>query len=113
MMNYPGDGLWTDETDNLFNMNDSVICANGRSWAENENYYPFLIAKEIDQEGWDNENNNEPPGIGEAKRPFVWVRSACAGAQRYASYWSGDIYSDCRDMKATVRVMQVSGLAGL
>jgi alpha-D-xyloside xylohydrolase len=93
-------------------MNDSVICANGRSWAENENYYPFLIAKAIVQEGWDNENNNEPPGIGEAKRPYVWVRSMCAGAQRYATYWSGDIFSDCKSMEATIRTMQISGLAG-
>jgi alpha-D-xyloside xylohydrolase len=111
-LNYPGDALWIDETDDLYKIPDSTICADGRSWAENENYYPFLIAKAVVQEGWDNENNNKPDGIGEAKRPFVWVRSMSAGAQRYAGYWSGDIHSNIADMKYTVRAMQVSGLGG-
>ena len=56
-LGYPGDALWIDETDDLWELNDSIICANGRSWAENENYYPFLISKAIVQEGWDNKNN--------------------------------------------------------
>ncbi|MFH4963364.1 TIM-barrel domain-containing protein [Gaetbulibacter sp. M235] len=111
-LNYPGDALWIDETDDLYELNDSVICANGRSWAENENYYPFLIAKGIVGEGWDNENNNIPEGIGESKRPFVWVRSTAAGAQRYASYWSGDIPSTCEFMKYSIRAMLNSGLGG-
>lgn len=111
-LNYPGDALWIDETDDLYQLNDSIICANGRSWAENENYYPFLIAKAFVDEGWDNSNNNLPEGIGEAKRPFVWVRSTCAGAQRFASYWSGDIHSDYEAMKYTIRAMQASGLGG-
>ena len=111
-LRYPGDGLWIDETDDLYRISDSVICANGRSWAENENYYPFLIAKAIVGEGWDNENHNGPPGIGEKKRPYVWIRSACAGGQRYATYWTGDILCNCNWMRATIRAMQVSGLAG-
>lgn len=111
-LKYPGDGLWIDETDDLHQLNDSLICANGRPWAENENYYPFLIAKAIIQEGWDNENNNLPPGIGEAKRPFLWMRSMMAGAQRYATHWTGDIYCTCQWMKNTIRGMQASGLSG-
>jgi alpha-D-xyloside xylohydrolase len=111
-LDYPGDGLWIDETDELGGMDDSVICANGRSWAENENYYPYLVAKAIVQEGWDNENQNQPPGIGEAKRPFVWIRGGTAGAQRYASHWTGDIKCDYEWMKKNIRAMQTSGLAG-
>lgn len=111
-LGYPGDALWIDETDELMPLNDSVICANGRAWAENENYYPFLIAKAIVQEGWDNENQNEPPGLSPAKRPMVWMRSATAGAQRYATYWTGDIPCSCDWMRSTVRAMQVAGLSG-
>ncbi|MUP44836.1 DUF4968 domain-containing protein [Gramella sp. BOM4] len=111
-LDYPGDALWIDETDELWKMKDTIILANGRSWAENENYYPFLIAKAIVQEGWDNENNNLPPGIGEAKRPFVWARSGMAGGQRYMTHWTGDIKCDYRWMKAQVRAMQASGLSG-
>lgn len=112
MLDFPGDALWIDETDQLGGLNDSIICGNGRSWAENENYYPFLIAKAIVQEGWDNENNNEPLGIGEKKRPFVWVRNMTAGAQRYATHWTGDIPCDYNWMKATIRSLQASGLSG-
>ncbi len=111
-LKYPGDGLWIDETDDLWELNDSIICANGRSWAENENYYPFLISKAIVQEGWDNKNNTTTPGIGESKRPYVWVRSMSAGAQRYATHWIGDIKSDWDWMKSTIRSLQTSGLAG-
>ncbi|WP_411767856.1 TIM-barrel domain-containing protein [Winogradskyella sp. A3E31] len=110
-LNYGGDALWIDETDEMYTLPDTVICANGRSWAENKNYYPFLIAKAIVQEGWDS-TDPKHPGIGEAKRPFVWVRSMTAGAQRYASHWNGDIYSDCEWMKTSIRAMQASGLSG-
>ncbi len=111
-LNYPGDALWIDETDDLWELNDSIICANGRSWAENENYYPFLIAKGIVQEGWDNKNDTAIPGIGESKRPYVWVRSMSAGAQRYATHWIGDIKCDWDWMKSAIRSLQTSGLAG-
>ncbi len=111
-LNYPGDALWIDETDEMWPMNDTIILANGRSWAENENYYPFLIGKAIVQEGWDNENKNLPPGIGEDKRPFVWARSAMAGGQRLMTHWTGDIKCDYKWMKAQVRAMQASGLSG-
>ncbi|WP_299214784.1 TIM-barrel domain-containing protein [uncultured Aquimarina sp.] len=111
-LEYPGDALWIDETDDLWQLNDSIICANGRSWAENENYYPFLISKAIVQEGWDNKNNTSIPGIGESKRPYVWVRSMSAGAQRYATHWIGDIKCDWDWMKSTIRSLQTSGLSG-
>ena len=45
---------------------------------EMKNYWFFLIAKALVQEGWDKK-------IGPAKRPFVWVRGMTAGAQRYAT----------------------------
>ncbi|MCM8569890.1 glycoside hydrolase family 31 protein [Gramella jeungdoensis] len=111
-LNYPGDALWIDETDEMWPMSDTIILANGRSWAENENYYPFLIGKAIVQEGWDNKNENLPPGIGEDKRPFVWARSAMAGGQRLTTHWTGDIKCDYEWMKAQVRAMQASGLSG-
>lgn len=111
-LGFPGDALWIDEVDDLQNINESILCANGRSWAENENYYPFLIAKAIVQEGWDNENKNQPPGIGQAKRPYVWMRAMCAGAQRYATYWTGDLKCDYEWMEKTIRGMQVAGLCG-
>ncbi|MBQ4818514.1 TIM-barrel domain-containing protein [Aquimarina sp. MMG016] len=111
-LGYPGDALWIDETDDLWELNDSIICANGRSWAENENYYPYFISKAIVQEGWDNKNNTTTPGIGESKRPYVWVRSMSAGAQRYATHWIGDIKCDWDWMKSTIRSLQTSGLAG-
>ncbi|HQV31975.1 MAG TPA: glycoside hydrolase family 31 protein, partial [Calditrichia bacterium] len=111
-LGYPGDALWIDETDEMWPLPDSTVCADGRSWAENENYYPFLIAKAIVAEGWDNSNNNTPPGIGESKRPYVWMRSMVAGAQRYATYWTGDTPANCDFMRYAVRAMQVAGLGG-
>jgi alpha-glucosidase (family GH31 glycosyl hydrolase) len=106
-LKYPGDALWIDETDNLHEMHDTIICANGRSWAENANYYPFLIAKAIVQEGWDSSK-----GIGIDKRPYVWIRSATAGGQRYATHWTGDLKCEYDWMKTTIRAMQASGLSG-
>ncbi|HMJ48151.1 MAG TPA: TIM-barrel domain-containing protein, partial [Ferruginibacter sp.] len=44
-LHYPGDAIWMDETDELQCIPDTVITANKRSWAENRNYYPFLVAK--------------------------------------------------------------------
>lgn len=112
-LKYPGDALWIDETDEMNTLPDSIICANGRSWAENRNYYHFLIAKAIVQEGWENDSNSSVPGIGEMKRPFVWMRGMTAGAQRYATYWTGDIKCEYEWMKKNIRAMQTAGLAGL
>ena len=110
-LKYPGDGLWMDEIDELLNIDDTVKLADGRSWAEDKNYYPFLVAKAVVQEGWDNENKNQPPGIGESKRPYMWGRGSTAGAQRYAIHWTGDIMPDYDWMKKTIRGMQASGLS--
>ena len=91
-LHYPGDAIWIDETDEMYTLPDSLICANGRSWGENRNYYHFLIAKAVVQEGWDHKSTDSVPGIGEAKRPFVWMRGMTAGGQRYAAYWTGDTH---------------------
>jgi alpha-glucosidase (family GH31 glycosyl hydrolase) len=57
------------------------------------------------QSGWDKSEL-------ENKRPYVWVRGMTAGAQRYASLWTGDIYPNHADMQAQIRSMQLAGLAG-
>jgi len=79
--------------------------ANGRSFHEMRNYWFFLIAKALVQEGWNRD-------IGAAKRPYIWVRGMTAGAQRYATLWSGDIKPNYRDMRAQIRGMQLAGLSG-
>ncbi|MCD0490325.1 glycoside hydrolase family 31 protein [Pedobacter sp. MC2016-14] len=111
-LQYPGDAIWMDEIDEMTNIPDTSICADGRSWAENRNYYPFLVAKAVVQEGWDNENKNIPAGIGEAERPFAWCRGMLAGGQRYATHWSGDLKCSYSWMQQTIRGMQTSGLSG-
>ncbi len=104
-LEYPGDGLWIDEFDEMGNAPKDMILANGRSSAEMRNYWFFLIAKALVQEGWDQH-------IGEDKRPYVWVRGMTAGAQRYATLWSGDIIPNHADMKRQIRGMQLAGLSG-
>jgi alpha-glucosidase (family GH31 glycosyl hydrolase) len=102
---YPGDALWIDEFDELGAAPLSMTLGNGRTWQEMKNYWFFLIAKALVQEGWDKNFNG-------TKRPFVWVRGMTAGAQRYATLWSGDIKPTYTDMKAQVRGMQLAGLSG-
>jgi len=104
-LGYPGDALWIDEFDEMGKAPSSMILGNGRSWLELRNYWFFLVAKSLVQEGWD-------VSIGTAKRPFVWVRGMTAGAQRYATLWSGDIQPSYADMQAQVRSMQLAGLGG-
>lgn len=111
-LGYPGDALWIDETDELYPLPDTIICENGRSWAENSNYYQFLAAKAIVGEGWDNSNDNNPPGIGDTKRPYVWMRGGTAGGQRFATHWTGDIKCEYTWMRANIRGMLASGLSG-
>jgi alpha-glucosidase (family GH31 glycosyl hydrolase) len=74
ILGYPGDALWIGEFDELGPAPPSVRLGNGRSWAEMRNYWFFLIAEALVQEGWDKE-------VGPAKRPFIWVRGMTAGAQ--------------------------------
>lgn len=111
-LQYPGDGIWMDETDELYTFPDSVICANGRAWGENKNLYQYYVGLAVAGEGWDNINNNQPPGLIHQQRPYIWVRGGSAGGQRYATHWTGDLECDYTWMKNTVRAMQVSGLCG-
>lgn len=103
-LGYPGDALWIDEFDELGKAPPGMMLGNGRTWGEMKNYWFFLIAKSLVQEGWD---AHLAP-----RRPFVWVRGMTAGAQRYATLWSGDIRPTYADMREEVRGMQLAGLSG-
>ncbi|HTY57345.1 MAG TPA: TIM-barrel domain-containing protein, partial [Bacteroidota bacterium] len=102
---YPGDALWIDEFDELGPAPDTMVLGNGRTWREMKNYWFFLIAQALVAEGWDRT-------LAPAKRPFVWVRGMTAGAQRYATLWSGDIRPTWDEMREAVRGMQLAGLSG-
>ncbi len=104
-LGYPGDALWIDEFDQYGPAPVDMTLGNGSRWAEMRNYWFFLIAKALVQDGWDRD-------IGPAKRPFVWVRGMTAGAQRYATLWSGDIKPNYDEMKKQIRGMQLAGLSG-
>lgn len=101
---YPGDALWIDEFDEQGHAPKHMMLSNSRSSGEMRNYWFFLIAKALVKEGWDKSSLN--------KRPFVWVRGMTAGAQRYATLWSGDIYPNYKDMEGQIRGMQLAGLSG-
>lgn len=104
-LGYPGDALWIDEFDEMGKAPSTMKFENGTTWNEMRNYWFFLIAKSLVQEGWDKSFNG-------TKRSFVWVRGMTAGAQRYATLWSGDIKPTYDDMKTQVRAMQLAGLSG-
>ncbi|MFA6542190.1 MAG: TIM-barrel domain-containing protein [Bacteroidota bacterium] len=104
-LGYPGDALWIDEFDEMGNAPLSMVLGNGRTWQEMKNYWFFLVAQSLVRDGWDKD-------FGGSKRPFVWVRGMTAGAQRYATLWSGDIKPSYDDMKTQVRSMQLAGLSG-
>ena len=101
---YPGDALWIDEFDEQGNAPKNMVLSNGLSSAEMRNYWFFLISKALVEQGWDKSEIN--------KRPFVWVRGMTAGAQRYATLWSGDIYPNYKEMQGQIRGMQLAGLSG-
>ena len=103
-LQYPGDALWIDEFDEQGAAPKDIVLANGRSSAEMRNYWFFLIAKALVADGWDRSDI--------ANRPFVWVRGMTAGAQRYATLWSGDIKPNDGEMASQIRGMQLAGLAG-
>ncbi len=103
-LNFPGDALWIDEFDEMGAAPKKMVLSDGRSSAEMRNYWFFLVAKSLVQQGWDKSPIN--------KRPFVWVRGMTAGAQRYATLWSGDIYPNHKDMQTQIRGMQLAGLSG-
>ena len=103
-LGFPGDALWIDEFDEQGAAPKNIVLANGRSSAEMRNYWFFLIAKALVADGWDRSDL--------INRPFVWVRGMTAGAQRYATLWSGDIKPNDEEMASQVRGMQLAGLAG-
>ncbi len=104
-LEYPGDALWIDEFDEMGKAPVTMKFENGTTWGEMRNYWFFLISKALVQEGWDKSFNG-------TKRPFVWVRGMTAGAQRYATLWSGDILSTYDEMKMQIRGLQLAGLSG-
>ncbi len=106
-LGYPGDGLWIDETDDLWPLPDSLVLHNGWRWAEAANYHNFLIAKAIVQEGWLSGNERSL-----RRRPFVWQRALTAGAQRWSTHWSGDLKCSYSWMEGNIRGMLASGLSG-
>jgi alpha-D-xyloside xylohydrolase len=103
-LGYPGDALWIDEFDEEGLAPEKQILANGLSSAEMRNDWFFLISKALVQQGWDQ--------AGLKARPYVWVRGMTAGAQRYATLWSGDIKPNFDEMKNQIRGMQLAGLSG-
>jgi alpha-D-xyloside xylohydrolase len=103
-LGYPGDALWIDEFDEEGLAPEKQILANGLSSAEMRNDWFFLISKALVQQGWDQ--------AGLKERPYVWVRGMTAGAQRYATLWSGDIKPNFDEMKNQIRGMQLAGLSG-
>ncbi len=114
-LRYPGDGLWIDEPDGVWGdcVPDTTLMGNGRPWLEMKNYYYFLAAKAVVQEGWDNTNHNQPQGVSNpTRRPYVWVRGMTAGGQRYATHWTGDIHFSEASMQGQIIAMQASGLSG-
>lgn len=104
-LNYPGDALWIDEFDEMGKAPVTMTFEDGSSWLERRNYWFFLIAKALVEDGWEK-------SIGDEKRPFVWVRGMTAGAQRYATLWSGDIETTYEEMKLQARGMQLAGISG-
>jgi alpha-D-xyloside xylohydrolase len=103
-LRYPGDALWIDEFDEQGAAPKDMLLANGRSSAEMRNYWFFLIAKALVEDGWDKSEI--------VQRPYVWVRGMTAGAQRYATLWSGDIHPNNADMQGQIRAMQLAGMSG-
>jgi alpha-glucosidase (family GH31 glycosyl hydrolase) len=110
-LGYPGDAIWLDESDGVGRPNSHIV-SNGRTWREMRNYYFFQTAYAAVAEGWDNVEGGATPGIGEAKRPHVWIRGATSGMQRYATHWTGDIDFTEAFYRGNLVGMQASGLSG-
>jgi alpha-D-xyloside xylohydrolase len=104
-LHYPGNALWIDEFDELGPIADTVKLGNNKVWGEIKNYWFFLIAKALVEDGWDKSSLKNT-------RPFVWVRGMTAGAQRYATLWTGDIQPGYEAMKNQIISMQLAGLSG-
>jgi alpha-D-xyloside xylohydrolase len=100
----PGDAIWLDEFD-YPDHSQSTTLHNGKKWAEESINYHFNLMKVCVEDGWDKR-------FGDAKRPYYWVRGITAGAQRYGTYWTGDLCHTWSDMVYQVRAMQAAGLSG-
>ena len=103
-LGYPGDAIWLDEFD-YPDHNHSTTLSNGKRWAEESINYHLDLLKACVDTGWD-------PAIGEAKRPYFWSRGITAGAQRWGTYWTGDIDGNWEDMAYQVKAMQSAGISG-
>jgi alpha-D-xyloside xylohydrolase len=103
-LGYPGEALWIDEFDEMGAAPRDTRLADSSRFGDMQNYWFFLIAKALVKDGWDKS--------GLTTRPFVWVRGMGAGAQRYATLWSGDILPTFEEMKLQIRGMQLAGLSG-
>jgi alpha-glucosidase len=103
-LKYPGDAVWLDEFDYPEQVH-SMTLSSGKRWAEESINYHLDLQKACVKEGWD-------VAIGEAKRPYFWSRGITAGAQRWGSYWTGDIDGNWNDMADQVRAMQSAGISG-
>lgn len=101
---YPGDAIWLDEFD-YPDQAHSMTLFSGKRWAEESINYHLSLQKACVKEGWD-------VAIGEAKRPYFWSRGITAGAQRWGSYWTGDLNCNFSDMQYQVRAMQAAGVSG-
>ena len=104
-LGYPGDAIWLDEFD-YPDHDHATLLFSGKSWAEESINYHLDLQKACVAEGWD-------PTIGETKRPYFWSRGFTAGAQRWGSYWTGDLDSNWQDMTYQVRAMQSAGISGV
>jgi len=98
------DALWVDEFDEIWFVPKTQVVGDGRTWAEVKNAWFGLVARTIGT-GWDRD-------IGEARRPFIWVRGGSAGGQRWATLWSGDVAPTFSEMALQIRGMQAAGLSG-
>jgi alpha-glucosidase len=101
-LKYPGDAIWLDEFD-YPDHSHSTTLSSGKKWAEESVNYHFDLLKACVQEGWD-------PAIGEAKKPYFWSRGITAGAQRFGTYWTGDLKCDYSEMVYQVRAVQSAGI---
>jgi alpha-D-xyloside xylohydrolase len=103
-LGYPGDAIWLDEFDYPDHAHSTTL-ASGKSWAEESINYHFSLLKACVEQGWD-------PVIGESKRPYFWSRGITAGAQRFGSYWTGDVDGNWTAMADQVKAMQSAGISG-
>lgn len=103
-LGYPGDAIWLDEFDYPDHAHSTTLFS-GKRWAEESINYHLDLLKACVKEGWD-------PAIGEAKRPYFWSRGITAGAQRWGSYWTGDLDGNWSDMAYQVKAMQSAGISG-